>query len=118
MSTTALYPTPTALSVPALAKVGAGLALPLGLMNCVGLVIFWSWGWDAWVGFVGGAMALATLAGALGTLTGRPSARVLLERAMLAQIAFTILKLIGWQEVEALTFGAVAAVIYAMVRAR
>jgi hypothetical protein len=120
MSTTALHPT-TATSappVPTLARVGAGLALPLGLMNCVGLVIFWSWGWDAWVGVLGAAMALATLAGAIGTLLGRPAARELLAKAMLAQMGYTVIKLVGWQEPEALTFGAVAAVIYALVRAR
>jgi hypothetical protein len=63
-------------------------------------------------------MALATLAGAAGTLAGRAGARELLLKAMLAQMAFTVMKLVGWQELEAATFGVVALVIYAMVRAR
>jgi hypothetical protein len=117
MSTTALHPTSaaTSLRVPALARVAAALALPLGLMNCVGVVIFWEWSPDAWVGVLGGLIGLATLAGAVGTLLRRPAAAVLLRRAMVGQLAFTVIKLVGWQEGAALVFGAVALTLLALL---
>lgn len=117
MSTTALSPTP-ALRVPGLARIGAGLALPLGLMNLVGVIVFWDWSWTLWVGVLGAVMGIATVVGAAGTLAGRPAARDLLHKAMIAQVAYTLFKLVGWQEVEAATFGAVALVVLALVRAR
>lgn len=116
MSTIALQT--TAAQLPARAKVGAGIALPLGLMNLVGVVIFWEWSWMTWVGFVGIAMAAATILGSVGTLRGRADGAALLRRAMLAQMAFTVMKLVGWQELEALTFGAVATLVYALARER
>ena len=114
MSTIAL-PTNTT-SLPTRAKVAAGIALPLGLMNAVGVIIFWDWSWTTWVGVLGAAMAIATVAGAVQTLRSRAGGVELLRKAMLAQMAFTAMKLVGWQELEAITFGLVAAAIYAALR--
>lgn len=117
MSTTTLTsPTPTRL--PAVARVGAGLALPLGVMNGVGAVVFWEWSWLALVSLLALALGAATLAGAVQTLRSRRSGLHLLRRAMLAQVCFTLMKLVFWAEVEALPFGVVALVILAMVASR
>ena len=116
MSTIALpHTTP---KLPARAKVAAGLALPLGAMNLLGVAIFWEWDWMAWVGVVGALMAVATLAGAVGTLRNRVDGVDLLRKAMLAQIGFTLMKLVFWQELEAATFGLVALLIAALLRAK
>ena len=114
MSTIALPHTTTKL--PARAKVAAGVALPLGLMNLVGVVIFWDWSWLTWVGVLGAVMAVATLAGAVNTLRDRVDGRELLRKAMVAQLGFTAFKLVFWQELEALTFGAVALALYLALR--
>jgi hypothetical protein len=114
MSTIALQPNTT--SVAARAKVAAGLALPLGAMNLVGAVVFWEWSWLTWVAVLAVAMGAATLAGAIATLRDRTAGVELLRRAMLAQVAFTLMKLVLWQELEAATFGAVALVILALAR--
>ncbi len=120
MSTTALHLTSTAPAsrVPTLARVAAAVALPLGAMNVAGAVIFWEWSWLTWVAVLAAAMGAATLAGAVGTLLGRAGAVALLRKAMLAQLAFTLLKLVGWQEGAALVFGAVALVLHLMLRER
>ncbi len=117
MSTTALHSTP-ALRTPALAKVAAGIALPLGLMNMAGAVIFWEWSWLTWVGVWAMLMGAVTLTGAVGTLAGRPGALRLLRAGLLSQLAFTALKLVFWQEAEAATFGAVAVILVLMTRPR
>lgn len=114
MSTIALPHTTTKL--PVRAKVAAGVALPLGLMNLVGVVIFWDWSWLTWVGVLGIVMALATIGGAVNTLRSRVDGVDLLRKAMIAQMSFTAFKLVFWQELEALTFGAVAAALYAALR--
>ena len=117
MSTIALNPgTATTTPVPLRAKLGAGLALPLSLMTLVGVVIFWDWSWTTWVGVLGAAMGVAGIAGAVGVLAGRAGALELLRRAMLVQVAYTVMKLVFWQELEAGTFGAVALIVLALVR--
>ena len=112
MSTIAL-PTNTT-RLPTRAKVAAGVALPLGLMNCVGAVVFWEWSWLTWVAVLAALMGAATLTGAVTALRGRGVD--LLRKAMLAQMGFTAFKLVFWQEIEAITFGLVAAAIYAAIR--
>ena len=42
----------------------------------------------------------------------------LLRYAMVSQMVFTVMKLVFWQEVEAASFGILAAVIYALLRER
>ena len=120
MTTTALHLTPSAPAarVPTLARVAAGIALPLGLMNIAGAIVFWEWSWLTWVAVLAAGMGVATLAGAVGTLMGRAGAVPLLRKAMLAQLAFTLMKLVFWQELEAATFGAVAVVLLLMLRER
>ena len=105
-------------TIPARAKVAAGLALPLGFMNLVGVIIFWEWGWSSWVGVWGALMGAATLAGAVKTLLNARDGVRLLRYAMLSQLVFTVMKLVFWQELEAGTFGLVALLIYALLHER
>ena len=116
MSTIALPKQPAA--TPTRAKIAAGLALPLGLMTLVGTVIFWDWSWTTWVGVWGAIQGTAALVGAVKTLQGKPDGVQLLRYAMVSQMVFTVMKLVFWQEVEAASFGILAAVIYALLRER
>ena len=113
MSTIAVSTSTT--TVPARAKVAAGLALPLGLMTLVGTVIFWDWSWLTWVGVWGAAQGVAALAGAVQTLQSRPDGVRLLRYAMVSQLVFTAMKLVVWQEWEAASFGVLAAVVYGLL---
>ena len=117
MSTIAL-PKSTSTTVPARVRVAAGLALPLGLMNVAGVIVFWDWSWTTWVGVWGAIMGAATLLGGAQTLLGRADGRRLLAAAMVSQLVFTAMKLVFWQELEAGTFGVVALAIYLVVRER
>jgi hypothetical protein len=117
MSTTALHSTPAA-RTPALARVAAGIALPLGLMNVAGAIVFWEWSWLTWVAVWAALMGAATIGGAVATLAGRAGGLRLLRAAMISQLVFTAMKLVFWQEVEAATFGAVAAILVVMIRPR
>jgi hypothetical protein len=105
-------------TIPARAKVAAGLALPLGFMNVVGVIVFWEWGWSSWVGVWGALMGAATLAGAVKTFLGHHDGVQLLRYAMLSQLVFTAMKLVFWQELEAASFGVVAAVVYGLLSLR
>lgn len=116
MSTIALPQQPTA--TPARIKVAAVLALPLGLMTLVGTVIFWDWSWTTWVGVWGAAQGTAALVGAVRTLRGRPDGVRILRYAMVSQMVFTVMKLVVWQEVEAASFGVLAAVVYGLLSRR
>ena len=58
------------------------------------------------------------MGGAVQTLRNRPHGVELLRRAMFAQVAFTVMKLVFWQETEAATFGLVALVVAALIHER
>ena len=111
-------PSSTATTIPARAKVAAGLALPLSLMTCVGVVIFWDWSWLTWVGVWGAIQGTAALVGAVKTLQDKPDGVQLLRYAMVSQMVFTAMKLVFWQEWEAASFGVVAAVVYGLLSLR
>lgn len=119
MSTATLASSAPAPAVPARVKAGALLALPLCAMTMTGVVIFWEWSWSvAPVGALALAIAACAAYAAAGVLRGRPGARGLLVKVMAADVAYSIFKLVGWSEPEALTFGAVALVVIALVHER
>ena len=115
MTTIAL---PTRPTFPARVKAAAALALPLGVMNCIGVIVFWDWSWTTPVGVFGAFMGVLTLTGAVKTLRGRADGPRILRTAMYCQIGFTVLKLVGWQETAAIGFGLVALAIAAALRER
>ena len=115
MSTIAIASAP---AMPARVKVAAGLALPLGLMTCLGVIVFWDWSWLTWVSVWGAAQGIALLAGAAQLLRGRAEALPLFRAALVSQVVFTVMKLVFWQEVEAALFGGLALVLYLLVRER
>jgi hypothetical protein len=97
-------------------KAVAALCLPLGVMNCVGAIVFWEWSVWTWVAVWAFAMGVVTVAGAVRALRGDGTR--LLQAALVSQIVFTAMKLAVWQETEAVAFGAVALIATALIRER
>ena len=92
-------------------KVAAGLALPIGVMGCIGSVIFWEWSALIFVSVIALGMGIAFLTGAFRVLRGDSAgARVLLATACV-QLVFTAAKLAIWHEADAVLFGLVALAI-------
>jgi hypothetical protein len=99
-------------------KLAAGLALPLGAMTCAGGIIFWEWSAFTWVAVVALAMGVSYLVNAVRVLRDDADAPYPLRLTAYAGIAFTIAKLVFWQETEAVAFGVVALVIVLLLRGR
>ena len=117
MSTIALS-SPAVPALPTRVKVAGALALPLGLMTCVGVVVFFELSWLTWVSVWGALQGGAALAGGVQILRGRPGGVRLLRISLVSQMVFTVMKLVAWQEAEAALFGALALVLYVLVRER
>ncbi len=108
---TALSPAPTRSAPPPAALGASGLALLAALVGGYGAVYFtgkegWS---DLGVVFVAAYLFLSALGAlsAVATLAGRASGRSGLLAFGTWMVAFTTLKLVAWQETEAVVFGVV-----------
>ena len=101
-----------------LEKLAAALAVPLGTMTCVGGVIFWEWSALTWVAVIALAMGASYLFNGVRVLRGDADGAYPLRLTAYTGIAFTVAKLVFWQETEAVAFGLVAVAIALLLRAR
>jgi hypothetical protein len=118
MTSITLDPTTSPLTATRREKIAAGLAIPLGLMTFTGGIIFWEWSALTWMAMIAVGMGASYLWNASRVLRGDAAGVRPVTLTAYVHVAFTISKLVIWQETEAAPFGVVAIAIALLLRGR